>query len=95
MRTTYKVQHLSLLQILMSCVFVLQAKKEIVEVKSQRLCLAQDEYNHLSNALGTLTTSRTSCKNRRRAQLQAKLIFILFQCVQVQAVLVQNMIQIF
>ncbi|CAB3386420.1 Hypothetical predicted protein [Cloeon dipterum] len=38
----------------------LEAKKEIVEVKSQRLCLAQDEYNHLNNALGTLTTSRTS-----------------------------------
>jgi hypothetical protein len=75
---------------------VLKAKKEIVEVKSQRLCLAQDEYNHLSNALGTLTTSRTSRKNATQAQLQARLKYIfLFQCVQVPAALVQNTIQIF
>ncbi|XP_060530256.1 protein kibra isoform X2 [Cylas formicarius] len=36
------------------------AKKDIYQVKSQRLMLAQDEYNHLNNALATLTTSRTS-----------------------------------
>lgn len=42
--------------------FVLQAKKEIYDVKQQRLCLAQDEYNHLNNVLTTLGASRTSCK---------------------------------
>ncbi|KAG5324664.1 KIBRA protein, partial [Acromyrmex heyeri] len=36
------------------------AKKEIYDVKHQRLCLAQDEYNHLNNALTTLGASRTS-----------------------------------
>jgi hypothetical protein len=41
---------------------LLQAKKEIYDVKQQRLYLAQDEYNHLHNALTTLNTSRTSCK---------------------------------
>ncbi|XP_036141940.1 protein kibra [Monomorium pharaonis] len=38
----------------------LEAKKEIYDVKHQRLCLAQDEYNHLNNALTTLGASRTS-----------------------------------
>lgn len=41
---------------------MLQAKKEIYDVKQQRLCLAQDEYNHLNNALTTLGASRTSCE---------------------------------
>ena len=41
---------------------IFQAKKEIYDVKQQRLCLAQDEYNHLNNALSTLGASRTSCK---------------------------------
>ncbi|KAG8272243.1 hypothetical protein J6590_044902 [Homalodisca vitripennis] len=36
------------------------AKKEIYDVKQQRLYLAQDEYNHLNNVLSTLNTSRTS-----------------------------------
>ncbi|XP_047003394.1 protein kibra isoform X1 [Schistocerca americana] len=39
---------------------VLEAKKEIYDVKQQRLYLAQDEYNHLHNVLTTLNTSRTS-----------------------------------
>ncbi|XP_017772519.1 PREDICTED: protein kibra isoform X1 [Nicrophorus vespilloides] len=39
---------------------VLEAKKDIYNIKSQRLILAQDEYDHLNNALITLTTSRTS-----------------------------------
>lgn len=39
---------------------VLEAKKEIYDIKQQRLYLAQDEYNHLNNALSTLNTSRTS-----------------------------------
>jgi hypothetical protein len=43
-------------------ILLLQAKKEIYDVKQQRLYLAQDEYNHLHNALTTLNTSRTSCK---------------------------------
>lgn len=41
---------------------LLQAKKEIYDIKQQRLHLAQDEYNHLNNALATLNTSRTSCE---------------------------------
>lgn len=41
---------------------MLQAKKEIYDIKQQRLYLAQDEYNHLNNVLSTLNTSRTSCK---------------------------------
>lgn len=41
---------------------LLKAKKEIYDIKQQRLHLAQDEYNHLTNALATLNTSRTSCK---------------------------------
>lgn len=41
---------------------LLQAKKEIYDVKQQRLCLAQDEYDHLNNALSTLGASRTSRK---------------------------------
>ncbi|ENN79370.1 hypothetical protein YQE_04196, partial [Dendroctonus ponderosae] len=40
--------------------FELIAKKDIYQVKSQRLMLAQDEYNHLNNELATLVTSRTS-----------------------------------
>lgn len=40
--------------------FFFQAKKEIYDVKQQRLCLAQDEYNHLTNALARLNSSRTS-----------------------------------
>ncbi|XP_037303456.1 protein kibra isoform X1 [Manduca sexta] len=38
----------------------LEAKKERYDVKKQRLCLAQDEYKHLNNALSTLAASRTS-----------------------------------
>lgn len=38
----------------------LEAKKEIYDIKQQRLCLAQDEYNHLNNALTTLGASRQS-----------------------------------
>ncbi|VVC98722.1 unnamed protein product [Leptidea sinapis] len=36
------------------------AKREMYDVKKQRLCLAQDEYKHLTNALSTLAASRTS-----------------------------------
>ncbi|XP_023950176.2 protein kibra isoform X1 [Bicyclus anynana] len=36
------------------------AKREMYDVKKQRLCLAQDEYKHLNNALSTLAASRTS-----------------------------------
>lgn len=38
----------------------LQAKKELVKVKQQRLHLAQDEYNHLNITLSALSTSTTS-----------------------------------
>ena len=40
----------------------LQAKKELVKVKQQRLHLAQDEYNHLNTTLSALSTSTTSCE---------------------------------
>lgn len=36
----------------------LEAKREIYDIKQQRLILAQDEYNHLN----ALAASRTSCK---------------------------------
>lgn len=36
----------------------LEAKKEIFDVKTQRLHLAQEEYNHLN----ALAASRTSCE---------------------------------
>ncbi|KAK7604923.1 hypothetical protein V9T40_006109 [Parthenolecanium corni] len=36
------------------------AKKEIYDVKQQRLHLAQDEFDHLNNALNTLNVSRSS-----------------------------------
>lgn len=60
--------------LLTGCI-LLQAKKDIYQVKSQRLMLAQDEYNHLNNELATLTTSRTSCKywkNRARKTIDVK-----------------------
>ncbi|XP_060869619.1 protein kibra isoform X2 [Metopolophium dirhodum] len=41
-------------------IYCVYAKKEIYDIKQQRLYLAQDEYNHLNNALSTLNTSRTS-----------------------------------
>lgn len=37
----------------------LDAKKEIFDVKQQRLILAQEEYNHLN----ALAASRSSCKS--------------------------------
>lgn len=40
-----------------------QAKKEICDVKSQRLSLAQDEYKHLNSTLTNLATSHTSRKS--------------------------------
>ncbi|CAK1542525.1 unnamed protein product [Leptosia nina] len=39
---------------------LITAKREMYDVKKQRLCLAQDEYKHLNNALSTLAASRTS-----------------------------------
>lgn len=56
-----KCDYLEFLKIVLLQI-VLQAKKEIYDVKQQRLCLAQDEYNHLNNALTTLGASRTSCE---------------------------------
>ena len=40
----------------------LRAKQELVDVKQQRLHLAQDEYQHLNSTLATLSASTTSCK---------------------------------
>ena len=54
--------HLLIVFIFISVSFCLQAKKEMYDVKKQRLCLAQDEYKHLNNALSTLAASRTSRK---------------------------------
>ncbi|XP_020722122.1 protein kibra isoform X1 [Bombus affinis] len=54
------IQEAMLREYLQTAQDVLEAKKEIYDVKQQRLCLAQDEYNHLNNALTTLGASRTS-----------------------------------
>ncbi|XP_050297590.1 protein kibra isoform X2 [Anthonomus grandis grandis] len=54
------VQEAMLRDYLQTAQDVLEDKKAIYQVKSQRLMLAQDEYNHLNNELATLTTSRTS-----------------------------------
>lgn len=77
-------------------IVLFQAKKDIYNIKSQRLMLAQDEYNHLSNALATLTTSRSSRKNFLFFQKYfVKLVFFfVFQCARQVVVLVQNTIQI-
>jgi len=41
----------------------LRAKQELVDIKQQRLSLAQEEYNHLSSTLAAaMSTSTTSCK---------------------------------
>ncbi|XP_034952676.1 protein kibra [Chelonus insularis] len=54
------IQEAMLREYLQTAQDVLEAKKEIYDVKQQRLCLAQDEYDHLNNALTTLGASRTS-----------------------------------
>ncbi|XP_011503552.1 PREDICTED: protein kibra [Ceratosolen solmsi marchali] len=54
------IQEAMLREYLQTAQDALEAKKEIYDVKQQRLCLAQDEYNHLNNALSTLGTSRSS-----------------------------------
>nr|XP_023013961.1 protein kibra isoform X1 [Leptinotarsa decemlineata] len=54
------IQEAMLREYLITAQDVLEAKKDIYQIKSQRLILAQDEYDHLNNALATLTTSRTS-----------------------------------
>ncbi|KAF5304566.1 hypothetical protein FQA39_LY09617 [Lamprigera yunnana] len=54
------VQEAMLREYLQTAQDLLEAKKDIYNVKSQRLILAQDEYNHLNNALAALNTSRTS-----------------------------------
>ncbi|CAG9854227.1 unnamed protein product [Phyllotreta striolata] len=54
------IQEAMLRDYLITAQDVLEAKKDIYQVKTQRLLLAQDEYNHLNNALTNLTTSRTS-----------------------------------
>ena len=41
----------------------LRAKRELVDIKQQRLHLAQDEYNHLNTTLSALSASTTSCKS--------------------------------
>ena len=41
----------------------LKAKQELIDVKHQRLSLAQDEYHNLNNTLSNLSASSTSCKN--------------------------------
>lgn len=53
-------QEVMLREYLQTAQDLLEAKKDIYNVKSQRLILAQDEYNHLNNALAALNTSRTS-----------------------------------
>ena len=41
----------------------LKAKQELVDIKQQRLHLAQDEYNHLNSTLASLSASTTSRKS--------------------------------
>ena len=41
----------------------LKAKQELIDVKHQRLHIAQDEYQQLNNTLTTLSASNTSCKS--------------------------------
>ena len=40
----------------------LKAKQELVDIKQQRLHLAQDDLNHLNSTLSALSTSTTSRK---------------------------------
>lgn len=41
----------------------LKAKQELVDIKQQRLSLAQHDLNHLNTTLSTLSTSTTSRKS--------------------------------
>lgn len=41
----------------------LSAKQDIMQVKAQRLALAQDEYHHLNTTLTNLFSSRSSCES--------------------------------
>ena len=50
--------------------YILQAKKEIFSVKQQRLLLAQDEYQNLSDTLTGWKSSRTSCKYKIQVLVQ-------------------------
>lgn len=54
------VQEAMLRDYLQTAQDALEAKKDIYQIKSQRLILAQDEYEHLTNALININTSRTS-----------------------------------
>lgn len=54
------VQEEMLRQYLATAECDLRAKQELVDIKQQRLHLAQDEYNHLSNTLANLNASTTS-----------------------------------
>ncbi|KAK9497147.1 hypothetical protein O3M35_004519 [Rhynocoris fuscipes] len=53
---------------------VLEAKKEIYDIKQQRLYLAQDEYNHLSNALNTSRTSLCSTSSNASTKYDPDLL---------------------
>ena len=43
----------------------LKAKQELVDIKQQRLHLAQHDLNHLNTTLSTLSTSTTSRKSKK------------------------------
>uniref|UniRef100_A0A023F4X0 Protein kibra n=1 Tax=Triatoma infestans TaxID=30076 RepID=A0A023F4X0_TRIIF len=53
---------------------VLEAKKEIYDIKQQRLYLAQDEYNHLTNALNTSRTSLCSTSSNASTKYDPDLL---------------------
>ena len=50
----------------------LKAKQELVDIKQQRLHLAQHDLNHLNTTLSTLSTSTTSRKYFRRLTFKIK-----------------------
>lgn len=56
-----QVQEAMLIEYLSSARNDLSAKQDIMQVKAQRLALAQDEYQHLNTTLTNLFSSRSSC----------------------------------
>lgn len=58
-----QVQEAMLSEYLCSAQSDLSAKQDIMQVKAQRLALAQDEYHHLNTTLTNLFSSRSSCKS--------------------------------
>ena len=58
----------------------LKAKQELIDVKHQRLHIAQDEYQQLNNTLTTLSASNTSCKSSTYSSVLPKLVSFFANC---------------